>query len=97
MCYRTPQGEVGQARSGVWASSQAGIPWFFDRENAEVPVKVLDGCAHNGHRWAFVAPVTDLDFNLRITGPDGSRWNHSNTQGRTAATKSDARAFRCSN
>jgi len=97
MCYRTPQGTVGQAKSGVWASGQAGILWFFDRDNAEVLVKVLDGCAHNGHRWAFVAPVTDLEFNLRITGPGGRRWTHSNTQGRTAATKSDNRAFPCSN
>ena len=50
MCYVTPDGDVGQANSGIWNSSQAGILWFFDRENAEVLVKVLDGCAHNGHR-----------------------------------------------
>ncbi|MDE2923060.1 MAG: hypothetical protein OYL92_15195 [Acidobacteriota bacterium] len=95
MCYRTPQGEEGQARSGVWASGQAGILWFFDRGNAEVLVKVLDGCAHNGHRWVFVAPVTDLEFNLWVTGPNGKRWTHSNRQGSTASTKSDTRAFRC--
>ena len=95
MCYRTPQGEEGQAKSGVWASGQAGILWFFDRGNAEVLVKVLDGCAQNGHRWAFVAPVTDLEFNLWVTGPNGKRWEHSNRQGITASTKSDTRAFSC--
>ena len=52
---------VGSAGGG-WASGQAGILWFFDRGNAEVPVKVLDGCADNGHRWVLVAPVTDLAF-----------------------------------
>ena len=97
MCYRTPSGEVGQAKSGVWASSKAGILWFFDRENAEVLVKVLDGCSYNGHRWAYVAPVTTLEFNLWITAPDGNRWTHSNRQGVTASTKSDDRAFQCSN
>lgn len=95
MCYVTPQGEEGQAKAGVWASSQSGILWFFDRENAEVLVKVLDGCSHNEHRWVFVAPVTTLEFNLRITGPNGRRWTHSNRQGATASTKSDTRAFNC--
>ncbi|MCY3932819.1 MAG: hypothetical protein OXH70_14010 [Acidobacteria bacterium] len=97
MCYRTPDGQVGQAKSGVWASSQSGILWFFDRENAEALVKVLDGCAHNGHRWVFVAPVTTLEFNLWVTGPNGKRWTHSNRQGQTASSKSDNRAFQCSN
>jgi hypothetical protein len=87
---------VGQAKSGVWASSQSGILWFFDRENAEVLVKVLDGCSYNDHRWAYVAPVTTLEFNLWITGPNGKRWTHSNRQGATASTRSDDRAFNCS-
>ncbi|MDE2690927.1 MAG: hypothetical protein OXI49_10475 [Acidobacteriota bacterium] len=91
-----PDGSVGQARAGIWASGQAGLLWFFDRGNAEVLVKVLDGCDHNGYRWVFVAPVTDLEFNLWVTGPNGRRWTHSNTQGATAATKSDTRAFACS-
>ena len=95
MCYVTPGGEEGQAKAGVWASSQSGILWFFDRVNAEILVKVLDGCAHNGHRWVFVAPVTTLEFNLWVTGPDGGRWTHTNRQSATAATKSDLRAFPC--
>ncbi len=95
MCYRTPKGEVGQAKSGIWASSQSGLLWFFDRENAEVLVKVLDGCSINGYRWVYVAPVTDLEFNFRITAPNGKRWAYGNRQGRTAPTKSDIQAFRC--
>ena len=77
MCYVTHQGETGQAKAGVWASSQSGILWFFSRENAEVLVKVLDGCRHNGHRWVFVAPVTDVGFELRVTAPDGKVWTHT--------------------
>ncbi len=96
MCYITGEGETGQAQAGVWASSQSGILWFFSRENAEVLVKVLDGCEHNGHRWVFVAPVTDLGFELRITGPDGDTWTHTNEAGTTAPTRSDTSAFICS-
>ncbi len=95
MCYRTPSGEEGQAKSGVWASGQSGILWFFDRGNAEVLVKVLDGCAHNGHRWVFVAPVTTVEFNLWVTAPNGRRWTHSNRQGQTASTRSATSAFSC--
>ena len=96
MCYITVEGQTGQARAGVWASSQSGILWFFSRENAEVLVKVLDGCEYNGHRWVFVAPVTDLGFELRVTGPDGDTWTHTNEAGTTAPTRSDTSAFRCS-
>ena len=95
MCYKTPEGVVGQAKSGVWASGQSGILWFFNRDNAEVLVKVLDGCAHNGHRWVFVAPVTTVEFNLWVTAPNSDRWVHSNQQNVTAATKSDTSAFKC--
>lgn len=94
MCYVTPEGESGSVKAETW-SSEAGILWFFGRNNPEVLVKLLDGCGVNGHRWAFVAPVTTLDFNLWITGPDGSRWTHGNQQGTTAATKSDLKAFPC--
>ena len=95
MCYRTPDGRVAQANAGLWESNQSGLLWFFNRENAEVLVKVLDGCSENGHRWVFVAPVTTLEFNLWVTGPNGDRWAHTNRQGVTASTRSDVAAFRC--
>ncbi len=94
MCYVTPTGESGTVKAEAW-SSEAGVLWFFGRNNPEVLVKVLDGCGVNGYRWAFVAPVTTLDFNLWITAPDGSRWTHGNAQGSTAITKSDTAAFPC--
>lgn len=94
MCWKAPDGREGQVKAEAW-SSEAGVLWFFGRNNPEVLVKVLDGCGVNGHRWAFVAPVTTLDFNLRITGPGGAVWKHGNPQGATAATKSDITAFPC--
>ena len=96
MCWSSPDGQIGQARAGVWASGQSGLLWFFSRDNVEVLVKVLDGCAHNGHRWVFVAPVTDLGFELRISAPDGASWTHTNPVGELASTKSDLSAFPCS-
>ncbi len=95
MCYETYDGLVGDARDWGLDSSQSGLLYFFDRDNVEVLIKVLDGCGVNGHRWVFVAPVTDLAFNLVVESPDGQRWTHANRLGQTADTASDTAAFPC--
>ena len=65
-CLETP----GGTRRRVWdyqlRADQSGLLYFFDRDSADILVKVLDGCAINGHRWVFVAPVTTLPFRLWI-------------------------------
>ena len=77
-------------------SEQSAILYFFQPDNAEVLVKVLDGCAINQHRWVFVAPVTTLAFNLSIEGPGGGTpWTHENRLDQTAAAKSDLKGFAC--
>ena len=77
-------------------SEQSAILYFFQPDNAEVLIKVLDGCRLNGHRWVFVAPVTTLAFNLSIEPPDGGEpWTHENRLNQTAAAKSDITAFAC--
>ncbi len=77
-------------------SEQSAILYFFQPSNAEVLIKLLDGCRINGHRWAFVAPVTTLAFNLSIEPPGGGKaWTHENRLNRTAAAKSDIKAFAC--
>ena len=95
LCYETAEGLVGEGRGGIWASGQSGLLWFFDRDNAEALVKVLDGCSYNGRRWVFVAPVTDLAFNLHVTSHNGRRWTHRNRLGMTASARSDTSAFDC--
>ncbi|MYA07014.1 MAG: hypothetical protein F4060_16055 [Holophagales bacterium] len=95
MCYETPAGEVGEGKGGLWASGESGLLWFFSRDNAEVLIKVLNGCFYNNHRWVYVAPVTDLAFNLYVTDSEGRTWSHHNRQGETASTRSDNEAFPC--
>ena len=96
MCYETYNGEVGDARDWGLDSSQSGLMYFFERNNAEVLIKVLDGCGVNGYRWVFVVPVTDLAFNLRVESPDGEEvWTHTNRLGQTADAMSDVSAFPC--
>ncbi len=95
VCYETAVGEVGEGKSGIWASGEAGLLWFFNRDNAEVLVKVLDGCHLNGHYWVYAAPVTDLAFNLYVQNAGETNWTHHNRQGATAASRSDNFAFPC--
>ncbi len=95
MCFQTPDGEIGRARDWGLRSRSSALLHFFDRENAEVLVKVLDGCNVNGHHWVFAAAATDLAFQLVVTAPDGQRWMHRNSDGDTAKPRADAAAFRC--
>lgn len=95
MCWRDYEGDVGSAKSGVWASGRAGLLWFFDRGNPEALVKMLNGCSYNNHLWVYVAPVTDVGFELWITTPGGRRWTHGNELGKPASLKIDHTAFRC--
>ena len=96
LCYETYAGETDRALDWGLDSEQSALLYFFERDNAEVLIKVLDGCGVNGHRWVFVAPVTDLAFNLVVESPDGQRWTHDNRLGRTADAASDISAFACS-
>ena len=87
---------VAEAKDYDLDSEQSGILYFFNRDNAEVLIKVLDGCAINGHRWVFVAPVTTLAFNLTVESPDGAEvWTHQNYLNDTAAPRSNIMAFAC--
>ncbi|MDE2921279.1 MAG: hypothetical protein OYL92_10440 [Acidobacteriota bacterium] len=49
----------------------------------------------NGHRWVFVAPVTDLAFNLIVETPNGQRWTHTNRLVQTADAASNTSASHC--
>ncbi len=100
MCfeYENDQGRTVtmDARSYGLDSRQSGLLYFFDRDNAEVLVKVLNGCGMNGYRWVYVAPVTDLAFKLAIRAGRGNKvWTYENPKGSLALVRSDLSAFYC--
>ncbi len=96
LCYETADGTKGEARAGIYKSTESGLLWFFDSNNAEVLIKVLDGCSANGHRWAFMAAATDVAFNLYVTDGRNQTWSYHNKQGQKAVTQTDNMALRCS-
>lgn len=95
MCYETPAGETGEGKGGIWNSGESGLLGFFNRTNAEVLIKVLNGCQVNGHRWVFAAPATDLAYNLYVSSPSGDHWRQHNRQGVRASTGGSYTAFPC--
>jgi len=48
-------------------STDSGLFWFFAPGNVELLVKVLDGCALNGHFWVFLASASTVAYEVRVT------------------------------
>ncbi|MEM8961646.1 MAG: right-handed parallel beta-helix repeat-containing protein [Acidobacteriota bacterium] len=66
--WESTTGEQGAGRvvAGVQAED-SGLIYFFDPNNWEFLIKVLDGCGLNNHYWVFAAGTTNLGYRLTIT------------------------------
>lgn len=64
--WMTPDGEAGQAKVARPRTSDSGLFYFFSYNNWEVLLKVLDGCAFNGHHWVYAASASDLGMELVV-------------------------------
>jgi hypothetical protein len=47
--------------------SHGGLFWFFDPDNPELLVKVLDGCFVNDRFWVFVTGGTNVGFSVTVS------------------------------
>ncbi len=59
-------------------------------------IKVLDGCALNGHVWVYGASTTDLGYRIRVTDTAtgaGTVKEYRNEPGLPAPAITDATAF----
>lgn len=59
-------GKTGCGKA-VPLTEKSGAFWFFNRQNVELVVKVLDGQGINGHFWTYAASLTDVEFTLTVT------------------------------
>jgi hypothetical protein len=94
--WRAADGSSGDGRASR-LSDQAGTFWFFEQENAEMLVKLLDACGVPGLEgfWFFVAATTDLDFTLEVIDTrSGVSKEYSNLLGQTAEPVQDTLTFR---
>jgi len=92
--WRTGDGATGSAQVVSEATEDSGLFQFFDADNWEILVKVLDGCKVNDHYWVYGASTTDLGYVIRVTDTaTGDVQEYRNEPGRPAAAITDAKAF----
>jgi hypothetical protein len=91
--WRTGQGQTGIGH-GVPLSANSGTFWFFDASNAEMLIKVLDGCQGFNAFWVFFAATTNVDFTVTVTDTrSGVVKQYSNPAGRAAEPVQDTFTF----
>jgi len=55
---------VGGALPGT---KDSGFFWFFDPDNIELVVKLLDARTVNGHFWLFFGGLSDVEYTINVT------------------------------
>jgi hypothetical protein len=94
--WRTAGGLEGDGQVVPFGSADSGLFSFFHPDNWELLVKVLDGCAINGHYWVYGAASTDLDLRLEVKDLQTTKTRlYLNSLGQPARTITDATAFEC--
>ncbi len=59
----TGPGSVVPVPMGV---DDSGMLWFFEADNWEMLVKVINGCGFNDHYWVFSAATTNVEYTLTV-------------------------------
>jgi hypothetical protein len=94
VAWRAPSGEVGTGHVVPAGSPDSGLFYFFDPDNWEMLVKVLDACSVHGAYWVFAAATTDIELTLRVTDSQtGDVVEYQNPAGVPAAAITDTAAF----
>ncbi len=64
--WATTLGTSGQGMAQT-LTTECGYFWFFQPNNVEAVVKVLDGCGTNDRFWVFVTGLTNVEVDLVVT------------------------------
>src|SRR5262245_44015770 len=86
-----------QGRSGhgtpVPLTGDTGYFWFFNSDNVELVIKVLDGRAVNGHFWVFYGALSDVPYTITVMDTQtGAVKTYTNPSG-TLASVADTSVF----
>lgn len=75
-------------------TDQTGYFWFFNAENVEAVVKVLDGCGVNNHFWVFAGGLTNVRTVITVTDKQENNTKvYINPQGTAFKPIQDTGAF----
>ena len=93
--WATNQGTEGVGRA-VELTGDTGSFTFFDPDNVEVVIKVLDACDFNGHYWVFAGGLTDVETRMTVTdAATESEREYVNALGSAFEPILDVEAFPC--
>ncbi len=92
--WRDYQGHTGEGHSVPFGSGNSGLFWFFNQDNWEMLVKVIDGCSLNDRFWVFAAATTDVEYTLTVTDTfTGTVQTYTNPLGQRSPALNDTSAF----
>ncbi len=92
--WRDFNDNIGQGEVARFGSNDSGLFYFFNADNWEMLVKVLDGCTYNGRFWVFAAATTNVEYTLRVTDTQtGATKSYFNPLGRASPAITDTAAF----
>lgn len=90
--WRTAAGAEGTG-TAVPDTDRSGFFWFFNANNLELVVKMLDGRGTNGHFWFFYGALSNVRYELRVTDTlTGTSKSYVNEQGNVCGD-ADVTAF----
>ncbi len=91
--FLTPAGQGGEARA-VKLTADSGYLWFFNADNIEAVVKVLNGCGVNSRYWVFAGGLTNVRVMMTVFDTSrGTSATYLNPQGIAFQPIQDTGAF----
>ncbi|MCG8458381.1 MAG: carboxypeptidase-like regulatory domain-containing protein [Holophagales bacterium] len=89
-------GNEGAGTTKVIDLDDSGLFTFFDPDNVELLVKVLDGCEINRAYWFYAAAATDVAYEILVVDTlTGAQRTYSNDLGVRSPAFTDSAAFPC--
>ena len=97
LTWKINTGQTGVATQVAVPSDDSGLLWFFEDDNWEMLVKVLNGCGSNNHYWVFFVAATDVEYTLTVVDTQtGQVRVYHNPLGTPSPLVTDTSAFACS-
>jgi len=68
--WATVQDTSGQGMAGDLGLTDTGYFWFFNSNNVEMVVKVLNACSFAGRYWVFAGGLTNVEVHMEVCDTD---------------------------
>ena len=92
--WRNAQNQTGDGTLVTSGSDDSALFWFFEEDNWEFLVKVLDACFIADRYWVFAAATTNVEYTLRVTDTQtGATRLYENPLGVSSDAITDTNAF----